>query len=113
MYQALIDNVEDIVNRGGRFVVRQRFSTVGHKGLRINRGASDNKGISLFAHAFRGDTDHCRLDYCWMPVEPLFNTAWVDIKPAANNQVLLTFNNVQVTVFVKASHITGIQPAIA
>src|SRR5258708_25829323 len=94
------------------FVVRQRYTTIGHEGICINRGASDDEGLDLFAHTLRWYTDHRRLDHRRVPVEHLFDVAGVDIEPAANNQVLLTFNDIQVTIFIEASHIARVQPPI-
>ena len=48
-----------------------------------------------------------------MAVEGLFDIVWIDVEAAANNEVFLALDNIEVAIFVKASHIACIQPAIA
>src|SRR6266566_4525527 len=77
----------------GRFIVRQPLTTVGHENLRIDGLASNNEGFDLFAHTLRGHANNGSLDNRQMRSQHFLNITWIDIEPAANDEIFLAFNN--------------------
>src|SRR5207237_1283315 len=94
------------------FIVRQPFTAISEESLRVDGSTSNDEGFHFFTHTLRWYADHRHLAHCWMPAEYFFYIARIDIEPPADDQVLLTFDNIQVTIFVKASHVACMQPAI-
>src|SRR5690606_20537755 len=68
-------------------------------------------GLDLFAEFFVLDPYHGCFGHGWMLVQQFFDFARVDVVATAEDHVLLTADDVQITVFVEVANIARVEPA--
>ena len=73
----------------------------------------DDRGADLLAPLVVGDADHRRFADLRVLVEHLLDLARVDVVAAADDQVLLAVDDVEVAVLVDAGHVAAVEPAAA
>ena len=75
-------------------------------------GFQDNRGMNPLSPGLVGDSIDSRFQDFGMPVENILYFLGIDIFPATDDHVVLSFNNVEKPVFIKAAQVLGVQPPI-
>jgi hypothetical protein len=94
----------------GRDLVAEEIRQFG-EGHRLAR-LRDNRGADPLAESRIGDADRRRLQHLRVLIQHLFDLARIDVGTAADDQLLLAVDDLQIAVTVEHADIAGGEPAV-